>query len=51
MTGSSSSKPQAVGLRILAQLIARAERGRVDIEDPDCKEKQHEGDVPKQDKS
>ena len=51
MTGSSSPKPQAIGLRILAQLIARAERGHEDIEEPGPKEKQHGGDISKQDKS
>ena len=51
MTGPSSSNPQAVGLRILAQLIARAERGQVDIEAPEAEEKQHGGDISKQDKS
>ena len=51
MAGSSSPKPQAIGLRILAQLIARAERGHEDIEEPGPKEKQHKGDVHLQDKS
>ena len=42
MAGSSSHNPHATGLRILARLIARAERNHSDIEERGSKER--EGD-------